>query len=94
MNLSDINNPAPNFDRSIQLGPLITTIINTMYPLVGILLLIYLLWGAFELLTSGGDKGKVQSAQKRMTYALIGFALVIFAFLITQIVKLLLPTQF
>ncbi len=37
---------------------------------------IYLIWGGFDWLTSGGDSGKIEKAQKKITAALIGFAII------------------
>lgn len=42
----------------------------------GIALLVYLVWGGVEWIISGGDKAKVQSAQSRLTNALIGVTIV------------------
>lgn len=39
--------------------------------------LMYLLWGAFDWITSGGDKEKVSKAQNKMTYAVLGIILIV-----------------
>ena len=44
--------------------------------LSGILLLVYLVWGGIEWLTSGGDKGKVEAARNRIVSALVGLAII------------------
>lgn len=51
----------------------------------GIMLLVYLVWGAFEWLTSGGDKGKIENSRSRIMNALIGVALVALAFAIWKL---------
>ncbi|MDP3758412.1 MAG: hypothetical protein Q8Q86_01725, partial [Candidatus Daviesbacteria bacterium] len=48
--------------------------------------LFMLIIGAFQWITSGGDKEGVESARKRITHALIGFAILALAFLIVQVV--------
>ncbi|MGD9129405.1 MAG: hypothetical protein PVJ09_02885 [Candidatus Woesebacteria bacterium] len=37
-----------------------------------ILVLLYLIWGAIEWITSGGDSGKVQKARDKIIQAIIG----------------------
>lgn len=44
----------------------------------------YFLIGAFKYLSSGGSKEEVASAQQMITHAIIGFALLMFLFLILQ----------
>ncbi len=39
--------------------------------------LIYLVWGGIEWLTAGGDKNKTETAQKRLSNAIIGLTIVI-----------------
>lgn len=46
----------------------------------GLLLLALLVWGGIEWITSGGDKGKVESARNRITNALIGLTIVAAAY--------------
>lgn len=50
----------------------------------GTAVLIYFIWGAFDLVFSGGDKAKVQAARDKITHAIIGFMLLIFMFVIFQ----------
>lgn len=38
----------------------------------GIMLLIYLVWGAIEWITAGGDSGKVTNARNRITQGILG----------------------
>ena len=38
--------------------------------------LLYLVWGGIEWITSTGDKAKAESAQKRISNALVGLAIV------------------
>jgi hypothetical protein len=46
----------------------------------------YLLWGGIQWLTSGGDKGKTEEAQKRITAAVIGLAIVASAWAIMRVI--------
>ena len=43
----------------------------------GFALLLYLIWGGLEWLTSGGDKNKVESARNRITNAVVGVVILV-----------------
>ncbi|TRZ51301.1 hypothetical protein D4R99_04540, partial [bacterium] len=42
----------------------------------GMFLILYMLWGAFDWIASGGEKEKILKAQNKITNALIGIVLV------------------
>lgn len=71
-------------------SPTLATVINAVLPYVfgaaGIALLIYLVLGGFQLMLSKGDPKAIQSAQSKITNALIGFVIIILAVAIVQIV--------
>ena len=67
------------------LGNLITVVLPYVFGAAGILLLIYLVLGGLEMMTSKGEPKAMQSAQGKITNALIGFIIVIFAFVIVQL---------
>lgn len=56
-----------------------------IYSLAAVVLIFMILWGAFEWLTSGGDKEKLSSAQKRIINAIIGIILFAVAFAIIKV---------
>jgi hypothetical protein len=51
----------------------------------GIALFVMLVAGGIEYLTSGGDKTKIESAQKRITSAIIGVAIIASSFAIWKL---------
>lgn len=55
-----------------SLGDLISGVLSIVMLIAGILVLLYLIWGAIQWITSGGDKGKLESARNRITQAVIG----------------------
>lgn len=63
----------------------LSNLIALIYAIAAIVLIFMLLWGAFEWLTSGGDKEKVSSAQKRIISAIIGIILFAIAFAVIQV---------
>ncbi len=64
----------------------LSNLIILIYSLAGIVLIFMLIWGAFQWLTSGGDKEAVAAAQKRILNAIIGIALFAVAFAIIRVV--------
>lgn len=58
----------------------LSNLITLIYSIAGVALIFMLIWGAFEWLISGGEKEKIASAQKRITSALIGIAILAIAF--------------
>jgi len=61
-----------------------------LFPIAGILLLLYLLFGGFGLMLSRGDPKAVQGAKSKITNALIGFVIVFVAYWIVQLIASLL----
>ena len=51
---------------------LIGSILGIVIAIGTLMLLIYLIWGAFSWVTSSGDKGKLEEARNRMSTAVIG----------------------
>lgn len=47
--------------------------------IASLFLLIYLLWGAFDWIISGGDKERITKAQSKITNAIVGMLLVFVA---------------
>jgi hypothetical protein len=64
------SDPVVGFGKFIGFG------INMFILLAGLFLLIYLLWGALDWISSGGEKEKLVKAQHKITNALVGMILV------------------
>lgn len=60
-----------------NLEKFISALIGFMTVLGSILFVIYFVLGAFEWITSGGDKGHLEKARGRMLYGLLGMILII-----------------
>lgn len=69
-----------------KIGQIISEFIKYLFPLAGILLLLYLIYGGFSLMTSGGDPKAVQGAKSKITNALVGFVIIFVAYWIVQFV--------
>src|SRR3989344_4341745 len=58
------------------------------FLLVGatLLALTFLIWGGIQLITSGGDKTGVETARKKVTFALIGLVVAFLGFFIINFI--------
>lgn len=77
-------NPPPGSDFAKSpnaLGTLFSNAILVFIVIAELIALIYLLWGALDWITSGGDKEKLLKARKKIQNAIIGL-LIIFAALV------------
>jgi uncharacterized membrane protein len=69
-----------------NVGTIVGESLKYIFAVAGILLLIYLILGGFQYLTSAGDPKKAQEAQSKITQALIGFVIIFASYWIVQIV--------
>ncbi len=65
-----------NFFGYTCIGHLVSNLVSAAFIISGIAFFGILVMGGVQWLTSGGDKGKVESAQKSISAALIGLAIV------------------
>ena len=68
------------------LGTIVSNTITIVFTIAALAVLAFMVLGAFNWITSGGDKEKVDKARKTITNALIGLALLGLAFLILRVV--------
>lgn len=64
----------------------IATILNALYVVAGALAVIFVIVGGIRYSLSGGDSSKIAGAKNTILYAVIGLAVTIFAFAITNFV--------
>ena len=74
--------------QQADLPTMIGRIINIALGFIGILLLVYLVYGGFLWMTSGGSDEGVKKAQTMIKNAIIGLVIVIAAFAISNFVLL------
>lgn len=72
----DIGAEVNGFFGYTCIGPLISNLIAVAFIVAAIAFFVFLVIGGMEWLTSGGDKAKVQTAQQRISSALIGLTIV------------------
>jgi hypothetical protein len=64
-------------DPIAAFGLLVALVIRLFITVAVIFVLLYLLWGAFDWIVSGGEKERIAKAQRKMTHAVIGLILLI-----------------
>ncbi|NCP47553.1 hypothetical protein AUJ42_00990 [Candidatus Collierbacteria bacterium CG1_02_44_10] len=65
----------------------IASLWQTVVTVGGIAFIIYLVWGGIEYLTSGGDKTKIDDAQKKITSSVIGVGILVASYAITYFIQ-------
>lgn len=92
--ISPIEGPFPTTTnpgkiRFESLGDILTIALQYLFPIAGLLLFLFLVFGGFQLLVSSGDPKKIEAGRNRITYAVLGFVLLIVSFWLTKIVELI-----
>ncbi|MEK7524775.1 MAG: hypothetical protein AAB548_00165 [Patescibacteria group bacterium] len=87
MDLSTIYKPGEALGgRGANISALLSPLINNAIILTALASFAAVVFAGFNYITSSGDKAKVQQATTMLNYALLGLALAVSAFVITQIV--------
>lgn len=79
-------NVTPGFNIP-SLPQILSYIIKLFFIIAGLAALLYLLMGAFEWITSGGDKDKVGKAQQKIQAAVIGLLILVLVLAIIATVE-------
>lgn len=93
LNLNTIQqNAEPNaaFPVGTSIGDIVSKIIPWIFTFAGMALLVYLILGGFQLMTSRGEPKAMAAARQHITNALIGFAIIFFAYWAVQLIGLIL----
>jgi len=68
-----------------SIGQAIASVMNLVFFFALILVLIYLVWGGIQWITSGGDKAGTEAARGKITGAIVGIIIVAVSFAIYQL---------
>lgn len=72
-----------------SVGNIVSNFILIMFIAGSLAVLVFLIWGAFDWVTSGGDKEKISGARRKIMNALIGLALLaLAAFIVALFVRI------
>lgn len=69
-----------------DVGQLLSSFVGVSLLLSALLVFGYLVLGGVQWITSGGDKGKTESARNKITAALVGLAIVASSYALMQII--------
>lgn len=61
---------------------LLSNFLTTFMVIGAFLMVIYIVWGGIQWITSGGDKQKLATARGRITWATVGFIIIMIALFI------------
>ncbi len=67
------------------LGGFINNVLILAFGIAVLVVIVLLIWGAFERIASGGDKDSVAKARNRIINALIGLAVLAVAFALARV---------
>lgn len=82
--IRDLVGPDPeNFNRE-RLSTAIQTLINFFVYIAGSILMLYLIIGGYQYLTSLGNPEQAQKAKTSLTWAILGFIIVAMAYLVVR----------
>ena len=81
--VSDVTPPTGFFT---DIGELINGVLNFVMVIAALLVFMYLIWGGIEWITSGGEKGKTESARNKITSAVVGLIVLAASYAILLIV--------
>lgn len=70
---------------NLNFSNIIPALVTTIFIIAIVVALLYLIWGGFKWLTSGGDKAAVQSAREHIVAAIVGLVLIFSAYFILNI---------
>ncbi len=75
------------FGGQPTIGSFISALLPYLFAIAGLLLLLYLIWGGFSLMTSGGDPKQMDQAKGKITNAIVGFLLLFVSYWLVQILQ-------
>ena len=69
-----------------SIGQIVSFIVGFLLTIAVLMALLYIIIGAFQWITSGGDKAKVESARNHIISAVIGLIIIALSFVIINVV--------
>ena len=76
--------PVFGFGEIETLGEGTSKLVQPMFAIATVLVVVYFLIAAFKYLKAGGNKEDVEGARQMITHSIVGFAILMLAFLILQ----------
>lgn len=85
--ISNLATPKLTGDGATFFGNFIPKIITILFMVGGLAFFFMFIIGAIRWITSGGDKGQVESARTQITQALVGFFVMVSIWAIAKLVE-------
>ena len=85
-----VGNWVPTANAANQFENILSIIIGIMTVVGGIYFIFVFITAAFEWMTAGGDKNKLQRAQQRMLQGVIGLVIIVSAYAIVSLISFVL----
>jgi hypothetical protein len=71
---------------AVDFTDLINAVLSWVMVVTALLVFFYLIWGGFDWITSGGDKGKTEKARSKIMAAVIGLIIVAASYAVVNLV--------
>lgn len=88
-----IQTTLPNFAGGATVADVISALLPYIYGLAGLAILLYAVYGGFQIMTSQGDPKQMAQGRDKITYAVVGFVVMAVSYLIVQLVGRVLDIQ-
>jgi hypothetical protein len=75
---------------SLTIGGIISILLPYIFVLAGLALLLMLIFGGFQLMTSAGNPKGMESGKNKVMYALVGFLIIFASFWLVKIFQVIL----
>lgn len=66
------------------LGEATSKLVGPAFAITAVMVILYFLFGAFKYIKAGGNKEEMAGARQMISHAIIGFIILMFAFLVLQ----------
>lgn len=73
-------------NQPVTIVNIVNALVAFLIPLGAVVLFAFLLWGGFDFLMANGEPEKIKSGKAKITSGLIGFILLVSAYIITRII--------
>lgn len=73
-----------------NIGQIVSSALAYVFPIAGILVFIYLLYGGLNLMLAAGNEEGIREGKAKITNALIGFLIIFVAYWIVQALEIVL----
>ncbi|MDD2822581.1 MAG: pilin [Candidatus Daviesbacteria bacterium] len=77
--------------RDATIGGFLTPLLDVVFLIASVLMFVWMVWGIMQYIFAGGEKEKLAKARSRITWAIVGFCIVLLSFTISQYAKEIFP---